>query len=56
MQTFIVILAVAGALSYAAWYVYDIFREGGDPCKGCDLREKCHQNSQNSCHKSCHCK
>ena len=47
---------IVGAVGYAAWRYYDNFREGGDPCKNCELKEKCQKNCEKTQHHTCHCK
>ena len=41
MQIAIVILIVLWAAGYATMWLYDAFRDGGDPCKGCELKKNC---------------
>jgi hypothetical protein len=55
-QLLITVVIIAGAVGYAAWRCYDNFREGGDPCKNCELKEKCQKNCEKTQHHTCHCK
>ena len=41
MQTIITAIIILGALVYAAWRVYDAIRDGGNPCRGCELKKNC---------------
>ena len=50
MQSFLTALILLCAVAYAAWRIYNTIRDGGDPCKGCELKEKCKNNRQNTCH------
>lgn len=56
MQIILSIIIVLGAVGYAAWRLYNNLRDGGDPCKDCELRKNCQKNSQNTCENTCHCK
>ena len=58
MQYLLTAVIILCALGYTAWRMNDIFRKGGDPCKGCVLKGKCHHGSPQSClqnsHSCCH--
>ena len=41
MQFLLTAIIVLGALGYAFWRIYDAVRDGGDPCKGCELKKNC---------------
>ena len=56
MQFFLTTVIIIGAVAYAAWRFYDAVRDGGDPCKGCELKEKCQKNCKKTQHLTCHCK
>ena len=47
MQIILTILMIMGAVGYAAWRCYDALREGGDPCKDCELKKNCKKFCQN---------
>ena len=41
LQFFITFLVLFGASGYASWRVYEAFRNGEAPCKGCELKKNC---------------
>jgi hypothetical protein len=41
MQAVITSIVIICALIYAFWRIYEAFRDGGDPCKGCELKKNC---------------
>ncbi len=41
MQIIITAIILFCAVSYASWRIYDAIRDGGDPCKGCELKKNC---------------
>ena len=47
---------IVGAVGYAAWRFYDAVREGGDPCRDCELKKNCQKNCEKSSQNTCHCK
>ena len=56
IQYIVVLVCIAAAIAYAAWRCYDNFREGSDPCRDCELKEKCQKNCEKSSQNTCHCK
>ena len=47
MQFFLTTVIIIGAIGYASWRFYDAVRDGGDPCKGCELKKNCQKFCQN---------
>jgi len=41
MQIVLSIIVVMGAVGYASWRVYRVFRKDGDPCEDCQLKKNC---------------
>ena len=41
MQIVLSIIVVLGAVGYASWRVYQVFRKNGDPCCGCEMKKNC---------------
>ena len=41
MQYILTAIIILGAVGYTAWRCYDNFREGGDPCRDCELKKNC---------------
>ena len=41
MQAVITSIVIICALIYAFWRIYEAFRNGGDPCKECELKKNC---------------
>jgi len=41
MQFILTAIIILGAVAYAAWRCYDNFREGGAPCRDCELKKNC---------------
>ena len=41
MQFILTAIIILGAVGYAAWRCYDNFREGGEPCRNCELKKNC---------------
>ena len=41
MQIMITIIVIIGALCHAFLRIYKAFCDGGDPCKGCELKKNC---------------
>jgi hypothetical protein len=56
IQYIVVTVCIIAAIAYAAWRCYDKFRDGGDPCRDCELKEKCQKNCEKSSQNACHCK
>ena len=56
MQYIVVAVCIAAAIAYATWRCYDNFREGGDPCRNCELKEKCQKNCEKISQNTFHCK
>ena len=56
MQFILTAIIIVGAVGYAAWRFYDAVREGGDPCRDCELKEKCQKNCEKSSQNTCHSK
>ena len=56
IQYIVVAVCIAAAVAYASWRCYDNFREGSDPCRDCELKEKCQKNCEKSSLNTCHCK
>ena len=56
MQFILTAIIILGAVGYAAWRCYDNFRDGGDPCRDCELKEKCQKNCEKSSQNTCHSK
>ena len=55
-QVILTVVIIVGAVGYAAWRCYDNLREGGDPCRDCELKEKCQKKCEKSSQNTCHCK
>ena len=51
-QIYITVVVIVGAVGYALWRIYDNIRDGGDPCRDCEMKKNCQKNNQ----KACHCK
>ena len=56
IQYIVVTICIVAAIAYAAWRCYDNFRDGGDPCRDCELKEKCQKNCEKSSQNTCHYK
>ena len=56
IQYIVVTICIVAAIAYAAWRCYDNFRDGGDPCRDCELKEKCQKNCEKNSQNTCHCK
>ena len=56
MQIITTIVIIVVAVGYAAWRFYDSVRDGGDPCRGCELKGKCQKNDPKPANHTCHCK
>ena len=40
-QYCIIFMVLVVAIGYAGWRFHDAVREGGDPCRDCELKKKC---------------
>jgi hypothetical protein len=58
MQQVIVMLILAGAIIYAAWWGYERIRKSDDPCEGCtgcqlkemkDKAKECEKRKKSCC-------
>ena len=58
MQQVIVIIALAGSIAYAGWWVYERMRKSNDPCEGCtgcqlkelkDRAKECEKRKKSCC-------
>ena len=46
MQIILTAIIILGALGYAFWRLFTVFRDNGDPCKGCELKKSCKKFGQ----------